>query len=186
MKPSPKSWVGKNICTFNKKRITMKWAHYTKEVNGPSAEIYFPITENLEYLLDESKEKEHEENMKAHCSDWAENVNQDGMHRGFNYRWEVVDMPPKGWVNREMRKAERELAALEEKKNLLISLYGGWTLLHESEVVNKKGMEVFEEESRFKNWLWTANRALNGRAPVDTPAEIVIDILNRIEEGVHS
>jgi putative toxin-antitoxin system antitoxin component (TIGR02293 family) len=53
------------------------------------------------------------------------------------------------------------------------------------------GYEVFEDEDKFNHWMFTANRALGGKAPYDLVdnlfgREEVRNLIGRIEYGVYS
>lgn len=53
------------------------------------------------------------------------------------------------------------------------------------------GYEVFEDESRFNQWMFRSNRALGGQAPYDLidnqfGREEVRDIIGRLDYGVYS
>jgi putative toxin-antitoxin system antitoxin component (TIGR02293 family) len=53
------------------------------------------------------------------------------------------------------------------------------------------GYEVFEEEGRFNQWMFRANRALGGQSPYDLidnqfGREEVKDLIGRIDYGVYS
>ena len=58
------------------------------------------------------------------------------------------------------------------------------------EVVTK-GIDVFEDKSRFNEWMRQPNKALGGKSPlslIDSDAGIkdILDVLGRIKHGVYS
>jgi putative toxin-antitoxin system antitoxin component (TIGR02293 family) len=57
--------------------------------------------------------------------------------------------------------------------------------------VMAKGLSLFEDRDKLKRWLYTENRALQGRKPFDilntpTGIKMVNRVLTRIEEGVYT
>lgn len=72
-----------------------------------------------------------------------------------------------------------------EKKAEWLKERGTW------EIVFKKGMEVFEDEDDFEDWMNCIYHSLDKKRPIDfmiTPEgrQSVIDVLKRMEYGIYS
>lgn len=90
----------------------MKWVYFKKEVNGyMSAETYFPIDEGkaVFYL-------ENEGALKEDAEIWADDVNKDGCNNGYLVAWELIDCPPRLWLEKKIESTKRMI--IEAKKNV--------------------------------------------------------------------
>jgi len=50
----------------------------------------------------------------------------------------------------------------------------------------RKGIEVFEDKEKFRNWLCTPSIALGGAMPISYDWETIYGQLVRIEYGIYS
>lgn len=96
----------------------MQWVHYIKTCSSSahgaylSAETYRPITGYLTWDL-----------LEQDCEYWAESVNQDHeVGHGGSSKFEVVDLPPKEWLDKEISRYEENIKSDNKFLKLLKSL----------------------------------------------------------------
>jgi putative toxin-antitoxin system antitoxin component (TIGR02293 family) len=100
---------------------------------------------------------------------------------------EILNVPMKD-IARLLNVSYKTLGRLQ-KKDLLDPLESSLSI----ELANlaAKGMSVFEDNTRFNQWLKKENRALSGKRPFDllntpTGIKLVHQVLDRIEDGVYT
>ncbi len=55
-----------------------------------------------------------------------------------------------------------------------------------SKELMEKGMEVFEDKSKFYQWLITPIQVFNDMAPIEQCQSVIVEELLRIQHGIYS
>lgn len=80
-----------------------QWYHFQKIHQGRiSAETY------IEYPKEWGKEL-----IKGEAMSWAENINQDGLNRGYEFKYSEVLVPPTKWLRDKILESAKEVRRLK-------------------------------------------------------------------------